>query len=124
MEAILSPLSKIAKYLIALPAAMFGIIHFMAADKMAGMVPIPGGVIWVYLTGAALIAAAVAIIIGKKARMAATLLAVLILVFVLSIHLPAVMAGGESGQMAMSGLLKDMMIAGGVLVYAGTQAAD
>lgn len=119
MEQLLSPLHKIAKYLIAIPAAIFGIFHFMGAESMAEMVPVPGGIIWVYLTGVALIAAAVAIVINKKARLAATLLGILLLVFVLTIHLPAVMTGGDGGQMAMMSLLKDLMISGGVFLLAG-----
>lgn len=119
MEQILTPLHKIAKFLIAIPAALFGIFHFLGAEKMADMVPIPGGVIWVYVTGAALIAAAVAIVIGVKARMAATLLGILLLVFVLAIHLPAVLKGDEAGQMAMMSMLKDLMIAGGAFLLAG-----
>ena len=121
MEAVLSPLSKIAKFLIAIPAAIFGVFHFMGAEKMAGMVPIPGGVIWVYLTGAALIAAAVAILIGKKARMAATLLGILILIFALTIHLPSVIGGSEE---SMPQLLKDLMISGGIITLAGNQVKD
>jgi putative oxidoreductase len=124
MEAVLSPLSKISKFLIAIPAALFGVFHFMVAEKMAGMVPIPGGIIWVYLTGVALIAAAVAIIIGKKARMAATLLGVLILIFALTIHLPSVMGGGDGGMESMPQLLKDLMISGGIITLAGNQAKD
>ncbi len=124
MESVLSPLSKISKYLIAVPAALFGVFHFMGAENMAGMIPIPGGVIWVYITGVALIAAAVAIIIGKKARLAATLLAVLLLIILLTVHLPAVIAGGDGGQAAMSMLLKDLMITGGVLTLASTLPKD
>ncbi len=124
MEMIMSTLTKIGPYLIAIPAAIFGVLHFMGADMMAGMVPIPGGVIWVYITGVALIAAAVAIILGKKTRMAATLLAVLLLIIVLLIHLPSVIKGGEGGQMSLSMVLKDLMIAGGALVYAGTQPVE
>ena len=41
------------------------VFHIMGADKMAGMVPIPGGVFWVYFTGVAMIAAGVSIIIRK-----------------------------------------------------------
>ncbi|MGK0138297.1 MAG: putative oxidoreductase [Algoriphagus sp.] len=124
IESVLSPLSKISKYLIALPAALFGVFHFLGAEKMAGMVPIPGGVIWVYITGVAFILAAVAIIIGKKARLAATLLAVMLLVILLTIHLPAVIAGGGGDQAAMSSLLKDLMISGGVLTLASTLPVD
>ncbi len=124
MEAVISPLTKIGRYLLAVPMAIMGIFHFLGADKMAGMVPVPGGAIWVYLTGAALIAAGVAIIIQKKARLAAALLGILLLVFVFAIHLPAVMAGGDGGQMAMVGLLKDLAMAGGAFVYAGTQPVE
>jgi len=42
----------------------------------------------------------------------------------LAIHLPGVMAGGDSGQMSMMSLLKDLAIAGGALVYASTQPAE
>ncbi len=124
MESIISPLTRLGRFLLAIPMAVFGIIHFMAGANMAPMVPIPGGVVWVYITGVALIAAAVSIIIQKKARLASTLLAIMLLIFVFSIHLPAVLAGGDGGQSAMAMLLKDLAIAGGALVYAGTQPQD
>lgn len=124
MEAIISPLTKLGRFLLAIPMAIFGIFHFMGAEGMSKMVPIPGGVIWVYLTGIALIAAAVSIIMQKKARLASTLLAVMLLLFVFFIHLPGAMAGGDSGQMSMMSLLKDLAIAGGALIYAGTQPIE
>lgn len=110
--------SKIGRYLYALPFGVFGLFHFMNASQMAGMVPIPGGVFWVYLTGLAMLAASVAIIIETKARLAAILLGVLLLIYVLSIHLPAVI-GGEM-QPAMQNLLKDLALAGGAWFIAGS----
>jgi uncharacterized membrane protein YphA (DoxX/SURF4 family) len=104
--------------------AIFGILHFMAADGMSGMVPLPGGVIWVYITGLSLIAAASSIIIQKKARLASTLLAILLLIFVFAIHLPGALKGGDSGQMSMMSLLKDLAIAGGALIFASTQPME
>lgn len=111
-------LDLIGKYLFALPFGIFGIMHLMAGDSMSGLVPsfVPGGVIWVYLTGISLLAACIAILLGKQAKLAATLLGVLMLVFVVSIHLPAVMGGD---QMAMSGVLKDLALAGAAWMYAG-----
>lgn len=110
---------KFGKYLFALPMAIFGIFHFMNGSAMAGMVPsfVPGGVLWVYVTGAALIAAAAAIILGKKAKLASFLLAVLLLIFVLTIHLKGAMAGDQA---SMASLLKDLGLAGGALIFAGT----
>lgn len=124
MEQIIGPLTKLGRFLLAVPMVIFGILHFMAADAMAGMVPLPGGVIWVYVTGIALIGAGVSIIIQKKARLASTLLAILLLIFVFAIHLPGALAGGDSGQMSMMSLLKDLAIAGGALVYASTQPIE
>lgn len=111
---------KSGKYLFALPMAIFGIFHFMNGAAMAGMVPsyVPGGVIWVYVTGAALIAAAAAIITGKKAKLASVLLAVLLLIFVLTIHLQGAMAGDHAST---ASLLKDLGLAGGALVFASTR---
>lgn len=106
------------KYMFALPMAIFGIFHFMNANGMAGMVPsyMPGGTLWVYLTGAALVAAAVAIIIGKRAKMASQLLGLMLLLFALLIHLVAVMNGSDS---SMPSLLKDVALAGGAWYMSG-----
>ena len=109
-----------ARLLYAIPMALFGIFHFLNASQMTGMVPsfIPGGVFWVYLTGLALILAAVSILIQKQARLACLLLALMLIIFVLTIHLPGL--GGENAQMAMPMLLKDTALAGGALAFAGT----
>ena len=123
MNAILSA----GRYLLIVPALIFGVMHFMNAKDMAGMVPIPGGAVWVYITGIAMIAAGVAIVIGKYDKLAAALLGLLILIFALSIHLPGVMKAGEDAQMMamyMGNFLKDVGLAGGAWVYAATMAKD
>lgn len=117
----MNTLLGLGKYLFAVPFAVFGLLHFAAADGMAGMVPLPGGVIWVYLTGVALIAAAVSIIIGKMDKLATFLLGVMMLVFVALIHGKGVMGGD---QMAMPSLLKDLALAGAAWLYAGNLAKD
>ncbi|MEM7413885.1 MAG: DoxX family protein [Gemmatimonadota bacterium] len=111
-------LPTVGKFLFAIPMAVFGILHFMAAGDMAGMVPsfVPGGVIWVYITGIALIAAAVAIIANKQAVLATQLLGVMLLIFALSIHLVALIGGDQA---AMASLLKDTALAGGAFVLSG-----
>lgn len=111
-------LRNVGRYLYALPFGVFGIFHFMNASQMAGMVPIPGGQFWIYLTGLAMLAACVSIIIQKKARLACILLGVLLVIYVLSIHLPAVI-GGQL-QPSMTNLLKDLALAGGAWFLAGS----
>lgn len=117
MKKIIFNISKIGKYLYATPMVIFGLFHFLNASAMAEMVPIPGGVFWIYLTGLSLILAGVSIIIQKLDEWSSFLLAVLLLVFVLTIHLPGVIAGGEMAQMYMTNLLKDLALAGGALIY-------
>lgn len=109
---------KVGRILFALPFLVFGLFHFVGAQNMAGMVPVPGGAFWVYFTGIALIAAAVAVLIGKMGRLASQLLGVLMLVFALTVHLPGVMGGGDMAQISMVGLLKDISLAGGCFVLA------
>jgi putative oxidoreductase len=115
MNAILN----LGKYLYALPFAVFGIFHFMGADAMKDTAF--GSPILVYLTGAALVAATVSMLIGKMDKLAAVLLAVFLLLMVFLVHLQGAMAG-EQGPMA--NLLKDLMLAGAALMYAGNVAKD
>lgn len=61
---------------------------------MAGMVPLPGGVFWVYLTGLAMLAACASIVIERKVRLATILLGVMLIKFVSSVH-PRAVAGSE-----------------------------
>ena len=117
MKTIIFNISKIGKYLYAIPMVIFGLFHFLNASAMAGMVPIPGGIFWVYLTGLSLILAGVSIIIQKLDEWSSFLLAVLLLVFVVTIHLPGIVAVGEMAQMYMTNLLKDLALAGGALIY-------
>ena len=117
-----SLIGKIGRYVFAVPFGIFGLLHFMNASAMSGMVPIPGGVFWIYLTGIALLAASVSIIIEKYARLACILLGVMLIIFVLSIHLPGVI-GGEM-QPNMSNLLKDLAMAGGAWILAGNYSSE
>ena len=109
----------LGKYLYAIPMLVFGIFHFMNAKDMAGMAPF-GGEIVVYITGVALLAAGVSIIIGKFDKLACVLLALMLIIFVLSMHLPGVMnAEDEMARMGpMTSLLKDIALAGGALLGA------
>ena len=109
--------TTVARYLYAIPFGVFGVIHFMKGPDMAGYVPafIPGGIFWVYLVGVALIAACVCIVIEKYTKLACLLLALLLIIFVLTIHVPGVF---EDMDANMPNLLKDTALAGGALILA------
>ena len=102
-------------------------MHFMNAQIMADyVVPayMPAKVVWVYLSGAGLIGAAVAMYIGKYDKLASALLAVMLLLIVLMVHLPGAMAGGEGATNSMSMLLKDLGLMAGAMIYAQSLAKD
>lgn len=111
-------LGYVGKLMFALPMAMFGFFHFMNASGMTGAVPsyLPAPIVFVYLTGTALILAAVAIIIGKKAKLAASLLGLMLLLFALMVHF----SGFMSGDQVSSGMfLKDFALAGAAFFMSG-----
>ncbi len=99
--------SKIAEFIFALVFAYFGYLHLKNADAMGAMVPdlFPGdGKIWIYLSGAGFILAAVAIVINVQKTLACYLLAAVLLIFVFTIHI-------KSFESSPSGLLKDTALA-------------
>jgi uncharacterized membrane protein YphA (DoxX/SURF4 family) len=116
-------ISRIGVILYAIVIGFFGITHFMNASGMAPYVPsfFHGGEFWVYLTGAALIAASIAFFIGKQTRLAGILLAVFLIIIVLTIHLPAVMHAPDeaASRVPLTNLIKDMGLAAGALLIAG-----
>lgn len=112
-------LSTIGRILYALPFGVFGIMHLMNANAMEGMVPFPPRIVWIYVTGAALLAACISILINKKAKLASLLLGIMLIIFVLAIHLPGVINAGDQSamQMSMANLLKDMALSGAAFIY-------
>jgi uncharacterized membrane protein len=81
--------SKLAEVIFALIIAYFGYWHFKNADAMGRMVPsiIPGpGSLWIYITGAAFLLAAIGILTDIKKTLVCYLLAALLLIFVFTIH--------------------------------------
>ena len=78
---------------------MFGLAHFLYLDFTASMVPawLPGGQkFWAILTGAAHVAAGIALLSGVKARLGAILLTVMFAAFGLLVHLPSLIAAAHS----------------------------
>ena len=111
--------NTVARFVYALPFLMFGIMHFMMTQQMAGVVPdwMPAASFWVYFTGVAHIAAAIAIASNNLIRLAGILLAVMLLTFVFTVHLPGVF-NPETMASSLTNLLKDTALAGGALMAA------
>jgi putative oxidoreductase len=120
-------ISKIGTIFYALVIGFFGLNHFMNGTGMAKMVPsfLPGGVAWVYLTGACMLAAAIAFLINKQVRLAGLLLALFLLLIVVTVHLPAVLNAPDDGsrRFPMVNLIKDTGLAAAALLVAGRSPA-
>jgi putative oxidoreductase len=108
--------SRFAIILLAVVMAVFGVYHFIYPQNLVSYVPafLPAaGNLWVYIPGAAFILAAIAFITNRKVKIAAYMLAILLFIFVLTIHLPNYLNGSsdENRQMSFINLLKDTAIA-------------
>lgn len=104
-------LGFIGKLLFAGPMAMFGIFHFMNADSMTRIVPdfLPFPIVFVYLTGIALLLAAIAIVMSKKAKLACRLLGLMLILFAVLIHLEGFL---NQDAIASTMFLKDLALGG------------
>jgi len=86
---------RMARVLYGLALIGFGFSHFVYLNLTAPLIPhwLHAPAFWAYLTGGAYLAAGVAILLNVLARLAATLSAVMMGLFLLLIWLPMVAAG-------------------------------
>jgi uncharacterized membrane protein len=112
-------LTTAGRILFALPFGIIGINHFLVVEFFSGMLTsfIPGGGYTILLTGALLIAASLSIMFKKFINLSCLLLAGLLLIFILTIHIPQLFEP-ENAQIAFMQLLKDTALMGGALLIA------
>lgn len=116
--------SRIAIYLLSVVLIIFGIFHFKYPYDLLVYVPdfLPGGILWVYIAGGAFVLAGISFMINQYVKLSGYLLAALLLVFILSIHLPNFLHAGapEMRQFALINLLKDSALVGFALHIAAS----
>ena len=117
-------ISKIAIYLLSIVMIIFGVYHIQNPRNMLAFVPnnLPGGINWVYVVGGALILAALAFIFNKFVKITAYLLTLLLVIFVITVHLPIYNHAGDPDirRTAFIDMLQDLAIAAFALHIAGS----
>ncbi len=118
----LDKLVPIGPLFFAIPMAIFGADHLVAAKFVAMLVPswIPGHLFWAYFVGVALIAAALSLVTRIQWRLAALLLGVMIFLFVLLIHIPACFSVPYD-KVHLTIALRDLALSAGALALAASQ---
>jgi uncharacterized membrane protein len=106
----------------AIPMGVFGTDHFADATNIAKIVPryMPWHMFWTYFVGTALIAAALSIILQIRARLAATLLGCMFVLFVAMMDIRALMITHGSSQF-WAITLRDFTFSGGAFAIAAHQ---
>jgi uncharacterized membrane protein len=115
-----------ARLLFGLALLPFGLSHFVYAAPTAAMVPpwLPGHLAWVYLTGAAHLAAGLGILFGFRPRLAATLEALMVSTFALTVNLPDIFRPGGSLPWKWTELFVASAIAGAAFLVAQSCRGD
>jgi uncharacterized membrane protein len=117
----LDKLIALGPLFLAVPIAVFGSEHFIAAGAVARMVPswIPGHLFWVYFVGACLIGAALSLVVNQYAGLAAALFGIMLLLFEVLISIPGIVVAPGS-RFAWAVALRDLAFSGGALAFAAT----
>ena len=106
----------------AITMAAFGAQHFTLGRFVARMVPswIPWHLFWIYFVGTALIAAALSIVTRNQARLSASLLGLMLFLFVVLMHIPTLL-NKPYDRIQLAVVLRDLAFSGGALAFAGMQ---
>jgi hypothetical protein len=88
----LGKLMPLGPIFFSIPIISFGILHFLYAKDVAEYVPswVPVHLFWAYFCGAALIGSGLAILLKIKSGPAATLLGIMIFIWVIILHIPRI----------------------------------
>lgn len=110
-----------AAFAVALP--LFGSVHFLYTDFLAGMIPawIPGAAAWVYVTGAARIAAGVGLFVPALVRASAATIGLMYGAWLFILHVPRIAdSPADRGEWTLAFIA--LALCGGAWLIAVTNA--
>jgi uncharacterized membrane protein len=121
-------ITTLGRALFAIPFVLFGINHFIMKDYYVGMLTsfIPLGPYTIIITGILMIAAGVSIITKKYVKLSTILLAIMLFIFIVTIHIPHLLHAVKDTDQAIAliTLLKDISLMGGSLMIAGMYSEE
>lgn len=119
----MNTLKIIGKWLFIIPFAAFGFLHFGPLEFSLPYIPsyLPFPSFWVYLTGVCLMSFTLSAIIKRLDGLAAFLLGIMLLLFVLLVHIPKAMEGDFLQVIAT---FRDTAMAGAAFIYVAVMARD
>jgi uncharacterized membrane protein len=118
-------ITTIGRILFALPFAIFGINHFIMKDYYLGIITsfIPLGAYTILLTGLMMIGVSISIIVKKYIKFSTIILAILLFLFIVTIHIPNLI-NGNNQTITLIAMLKDISLMGGSLLIAGIYSEE
>ena len=110
----------VGRSLFAAGLVVVGVQHFLYAAFIATLIPrwIPGHLFWAYFVGGAFFAAALSLATKIQGRLAAALLGLMFLLWVIVLHIPRVAASPHNGNEWTSAIVA-LAMCGGSFVLAG-----
>lgn len=105
----------------AAPLAAFGTEHFTLTKVIASIIPkwIPWHYFWAYLVGTCFILAAFSLVTGIRARLAASLVALTMFLFVTLMYIPATLRHPDN-RIFLTIALRETSFSGGALAFAAS----
>lgn len=112
-------LAVLGRILFALPFGVMGVNHFIMSKIFTEQIKtsfISDGAFTIMITGVLLIIASISLILNKFVKTACIWLAALLLIFILTIHVPGLFQA--NWELALIQLLKDTGLMGGAIMIA------
>lgn len=116
----------VGRFLFAAGLVVVGVQHFLYAKFIATLIPhwIPGHLFWAYFVGVAFIAAALSLVTKIQGRLAAALLGLMFLLWVIVLHIPRVVSAPHNGNEWTSAMIALAMCGGSFVLAGALRQAD
>lgn len=112
-------LSSAGRILFSVPFIIFGLGHLLNGPALTGtLAGWPFALFFVYVSGAGLLLTGIALLLNRYARLAATLLAIELGIFIVAVFVPGFFVSGADLMTNTMYLLKDTALLGAALAFA------